>query len=143
MKMNKGEKKMKKTIMAVLVGMMIMFGASHATACGGNGSLTGLEIDGGSYVGMQGYAGKSFSVSSSESCLTQSKTLTCQNFVGAGLLTSASGAACLTRTSGPKAGHIEGTGTFEAGVEGSIYGVDFYSFSSINITAHTQGGGCH
>lgn len=125
---------MKKFVALMAVAVLVFF-ASPSMACQGYGGMAGLEISGGSLVGVQGYIGKAYTVSETHNCFEASRTISGQIFAGANLVTGANSTACV-KTQGNANGSVCGTGNFEAGIEGSIYGVDFYTNSSVTISGH-------
>lgn len=122
---------MKKVIVIFAVLMIALF-AGNAIACN-HGGLAGLEISGGSAIGAQGYIGSTWTYSSHSSCFNQAKTLDRTDYIGASAMSSASGVACI-KTLGKANGNVHGQGNFDAGMKGSILGVDFYTNSSVHIS---------
>jgi len=129
-----------KKIMVVFAVLVMMFFAGNAFAGCGNGcgaGMTGLEIAGGSAIGVQGYVGTTYTYSSHDSCFNQSKAIDHTGYVGASLMSSASGSACLT-TKGNTKGGVSGQGIFESGIGSSIPGINFYTNSSVHISGGTR-----
>ena len=127
-----------KKVLVLLTILAVMFFAGNVFAGGyGQGNcgqgVVGLEISGGSLVGVQGYIGSTFTYSAHDSCFSSSRALDKADYIGVNLMSSANGTACLN-TSGNSSGGIEGYGNFKAGAEGSILGIDFYTNSRVNIS---------
>jgi len=101
-----------KKVLVLLTILAVMFFAGNVFAGGyGQGNcgqgVVGLEISGGSLVGVQGYIGSTFTYSAHDSCFSSSRALDKADYVGVNLMSSANGTACLN-TSGNSSGGIEG-----------------------------------
>ena len=124
------------SIMVLFAGNAIAGGGNGGGNYGGNGEV-GLDISGGSLVGIQGYTGSTGTLSSSSSCFNKSVSLDKTNYIGANVMSSANGMTCL-KTSGHPSGGVNGFGNFKSGVEGSMMGVDFYTNSRVNISGYSN-----
>ena len=123
-------------IMAAIVFVLAVFVTpSMAQHCCGGSGLSGLEIAGGSGVGAQIYTGGAISATSHNNCFSNSRTLTAQRFVGVGVSSGANGSVCLS-TQGNARGGVYGVGQFDAGIEGSIMGADYYTNSSVTVCGY-------
>ena len=133
---------MKKAMITVAVAIMMMFGVANVGADCEDG-IRGLEITGGSAVGVVGYSGSSYTRVNTDNCSGDSYTNTYQTFKGVNVMTSANGSGCVNRDGSSSVGSVNGTGNFSAYVGGSdILGSDvsFYTKSKVTINANTNGG---
>lgn len=118
-------------IIASIVFVLAVFATpSMAGYC--NGGMTGLEIAGGSGIGAQLYTGVALSSASHNDCFNNSRTITRQRFIGVGISSGANASVCLTTQGNPQGG-VYGVGSFNAGIEGSIMGADYYTNSSVRV----------
>lgn len=100
--------------------------------------LVGLNITGNAGVGAVAYLGTANTIANTNSCFSNSTTVSDQAYVGVGITSSSAGNVCMT-ANGNTPGSISGTGSFNSGVEGSIMDVDFFTNSTVNVQGSNVG----
>lgn len=129
-------KTLKTFIVAIAIAMMTIIPVCVDSAEAA-GSLTGLEISGGSSVGAQLYWGNSLTRTDLKNCFGTDNITTRQYFVGVGIMSSANGSICLTKSRhGISINRVTGEGTFRSGASGSINDVNFYTHSKVTVSSN-------
>lgn len=123
-------------IVIIMVMAMVALNSGNAVASG-CGGLVGLEIEGGSYIGLQSFMGLSTTRSAEQNYGVSTRTITRQGFVGVGIMTSANGSVSVSGAGYHSAGEVKGKGTFVSRASGEFGGVSFSTKSKVTVKGNS------